>query len=333
MSESMKAVIAEHIDAPLKSVLLTIPTPKPGEVRVRVAASGVNPLDLKIRAGQAPHAKHPLPAVLGMDMAGIVDSVGSEVDQFKQGDRVFGLTGGIGGHQGALAEYQVVDAALLAKVPESMSLREAASIPLIFTTAWEGIVDRANVSEGQSVLVHGGAGGVGQMAVQIAKAYGAEVYATGKAQDAETIRNLGATPIDFERTSVEEYLNQYTGGAGFDIVYDTVGGTVLDSAFESVKNYTGHVVSCLGWGTHSLAPLSFRGATYSGVFTLMPLQTGKARAHHGHIMQQASKLVENSQLRVIQDPNKFDLSQVNEAHGHVMAGRAKGKVVITIADI
>ncbi|WP_428623098.1 zinc-dependent alcohol dehydrogenase family protein [Sedimenticola sp.] len=333
MSDTMNAVVAEQIDAPLESIQLPIPMPGPGQVRVKVVASGVNPLDIKISSGKAPHAQHPFPAVLGLDSAGIVDLVGSRVDQFQPGDRVYGLTGGVGGHQGSLAEYQVVDADLLAKAPESISLREAASIPLIFITAWEGLVDRARVSKGQKVLVHGGAGGVGRMAIQIARAHGADVYATGRDRDANPIRELGATPINFEVTTVEAYVNQYTDGEGFDIVYDTVGSEVLDNAFKAVKAYTGHVVSCLGWGTHSLAPLSFKGATYSGVFTLMPLLTGKARAHHGEIMRQAAKLVDSGQIGVFQDSSRFGLSQINQAYQHVIAGLARGKVVIDVADV
>lgn len=328
----MKALVVEDTDAPIMIVNIPVPEPDSSQVRVKVIASGVNPLDIKIRTGKAPHARHQLPAILGMDMAGIVDAIGSDVRDFKIGDRVFGLTGGVGGHQGSLAEFQVVSSDLLAKVPENITLREAASIPLIFITAWEGLVDRANVKPGHKVLVHGGAGGVGQMVVQIAIAKGALVYATCKSKDAELIRKLGATPIDYEVISDEEYVNTYTNGENFDIVYDTVGGNVLDRSFNVVKTYTGHVVSCLGWGTHSIAPLSFRGATYSGVFTLLPLLTGKARKSHGRIMREASSLIAAAQLRVIQDPNFFDFSKVDDAHDYVMSGAAKGKVVIIISN-
>jgi NADPH2:quinone reductase len=130
---------------------------------VRIKASGVNPLDLKIRSGSAPHARHPLPAILGMDLAGIVEQVGPGVTGFKAGDEVYGLTGGIGGLQGSLAEFAAVDADLLARKPSSLDMREAAAVPLVVITAWEGLVDRANVQAGQTVLIHG-AGGVGQMA-------------------------------------------------------------------------------------------------------------------------------------------------------------------------
>ena len=134
---------------------------------VRIHASGVNPLDTKIRAGKAEHAKQPLPAVLGLDMAGTVEEVGPGVTAFRPGDDVYGMVGGVGGLQGTLAEYVAASADLLALKPKTLSMREAAALPLITITAWEGIVDRAQVHSGQKVLVHAGAGGVGHIAYSL----------------------------------------------------------------------------------------------------------------------------------------------------------------------
>ena len=134
------------------------------------------------------------------------------------------------------------------------------------------------------MLVHGGAGGVGHVAVQLALARGATVFATGSGESLDIIAELGAEPIDYRTTPTEAYVASATGGEGFDVIFDTVGGATLDASFAAVRTYTGHVVSILGWGKHSLAPLSFRGATYSGVFTLLPLLTGRGRAHHGEIL-------------------------------------------------
>jgi NADPH:quinone reductase-like Zn-dependent oxidoreductase len=168
------------------------------------------------------------------------------------------------------------------------------------------------------------------MSVQIAKAHGADVFATGSAASLEAIKSLGATAIDYRAQSPADYLEQYTDGEGFDIVYDTVGGATLDASFAVAKVYTGHVVSCLGWGEHSLAPLSFRGATYSGVFTLLPLITGKGRKHHGEILAHASAMAEAGQLRVLLDERCFNLDTANEAHALVAAGKAAGKVIVDI---
>jgi NADPH:quinone reductase-like Zn-dependent oxidoreductase len=282
---TMKAAVLEQAGSPLSLSELAVPMPAPGQVLVRVAAAGLNPLDTKIRAGAAAHARHPLPAVLGIDLAGTVVAVAAGVAGFRVGDEVFGMTGGVAGVQGSLAEYAAVDAALLAHKPAAFSMREAAALPLGFITAYEGLVDRAHVHAGQRVLVHGGAGGVGHLAVQLARAYGAQVFATGDAESRTTIESYGATAIDYRSTPVTDYVQAHTAGEGFDIIYDTVGGATLDASFEAVKPYHGHVVSALGWGTHALAPLSFRAATYSGVFTLRPLLTGEGRAHHGEILR------------------------------------------------
>lgn len=325
MNHSMLAAIAESAQSPLAIRHIDLPVPGTGQVLVKVHAAGVNPLDTKIAAGAGAHARQALPAVLGLDLAGTVVGLGEAVEEFTIGQEVFGMPGGIGGAQGTMAEYIAVDARLIAVKPHTLSMREAAALPLVFITAWEGLVDRANVRTGQRVLIHGGAGGVGQVAVQLAKARGADVYATGSAGSLDFIRSLGATAIDYQAQSLEDYVEHYTAGEGFDIVYDTVGGSTLDASFKAVKAYTGHVLSCLGWGQHSLAPLSFKSATYSGVFTLAPLLTGKGREHHGAILREAAALANAGQLTIRVDQQHFALSDVNEAFRQVAEGRGKGK--------
>jgi NADPH:quinone reductase-like Zn-dependent oxidoreductase len=140
---------------------------------------------------------------------------------------------------------------------------------------------------------------------------------------------LGATAIDYKAMAPEEYVAKHTGGEGFDVVYDTVGGATIDASFVSVKRYTGHAVSCLGWSTHSLAPLSFRGATYSGVFTLMPLLTGFGRAHHGEILREAAGLVDAGKLRPLMNKERFTGTDIAAAHALVEAGSV-GKVVVEL---
>lgn len=328
MKHSMLVAIAKSAQSPLAIRHIDRPVAGKGQVLVKVHAAGVNPLDTKIAAGAGAHARQPLPAVLGLDLAGTVVEVGEAVDGFTPGQEVFGMPGGIGGAQGTMAEYIAVDARLIAVKPHTLSMREAAALPLVFITAWEGLVDRANVRSGQRVLIHGGAGGVGQVAVQLAKARGADVYATGSAGSLDFIRSLGATAIDYQAQSVEDYVEHYTAGEGFDIVYDTVGGSTLDASFKAVKAYTGHVLSCLGWGQHSLAPLSFKSATYSGVFTLAPLLTGKGREHHGAILREAAALANADQLTIRVDQQHFAPQDVNEAFRQVAEGRGKGKTVI-----
>lgn len=326
----MRAAVLQIEGEPLHLDSIPVPPLGHGQVRVRVHAAGLNPLDTKIRAGNAGHAQHPLPAVLGIDMAGIVEAIGRGVDNVRPGDEVFGMTGGVGGVQGSLAEYAVVDSALLALKPATVSMREAAATPLVFITAWEGLVDRAKVGPGQQVLIHGGAGGIGHVAIQIAKAFGADVYATGEAEQQDYIESLGATFIDFRRHTVAHYVAEHTEGAGFDLIFDTVGGATLDDSFRAIRKYRGHVVSALGWGTHSLAPLSFRAGTYSGVFTLMPLQTGEGREHHGRIMREAARLADAGQLKLRLDPRRFSLDEAEDAYRLLESGGAQGKVVVDV---
>ena len=325
---TMRAAVLDQYSAPFRVADIARPVAGSGQVLVRIAASGVNPLDLRIHQGQAAHARHPAPAILGLDLAGVVEAVGPGVTGFRHGDAVFGMTGGVGGVQGSLAQYAAVDADLLAPKPDNLTLREAAALPLIFITAWEGLVDRAGLQAGQSVLVLGGGGGVGHVAVQISKALGAQVFATDAADKAGLLAQLGATPIDRD-TPVAQIVSNHTGGRGFDLVYDTVGGSVLDAAFQAVARF-GHVVSALGWGTHALAPLSFKSASYSGVFTLLPLLTGEGRAHHGEILREATRLVEAGQVVPRVDPRRFTLETVEDAYRALSDRTARGKLVVEV---
>ncbi|MGK2868023.1 MAG: zinc-dependent alcohol dehydrogenase family protein [Mycobacterium sp.] len=324
----MRAAVLTAYNTPLQICEIADPTPGPGEVLVRVMASGVNPLDTKIHRGEAAHAQMAPPAVLGIDLAGVVEAVGAQVHQFRFGDEVFGMTGGVGGVAGSLAELAAVDARLIAHKPKALSMEQAAALPLGFITSWEGLVDRAGVTAGQQVLIHGEAGGVGYLGVQLALARGAQVFATGSSSSQEVIRRVGATAIDYTASAVDDYVDGYTDGEGFDIIVDNVGGATLDASFAAVKRYSGHVVSALGWGTHSLAPLSFRGATYSGVFTLMPLLTGRGREHHGRIMSEAAELADSGRLVPRLHSTPFTLDEVNDAHAIVEAGTATGKVIV-----
>jgi NADPH:quinone reductase len=329
-STQMRAAVLMAHGAPLQ--IDSVPRPEIGEgqVLVRIKASAVNPLDLKISKGQAAHARHLLPAILGIDVAGTVERVGRSVTAFKPDDEVYGMAGGVGGVQGSLAEFMAADATLLAPKPKNLGMREAAALPLIFITAWEGLVDRARVRGGQKLLVHGGAGGVGHIVVQLAHAFDAEVFATGSPKDRAHIERIGATFIDRE-TPVDKYVAAYTAGRGFDLVYDTVGGPALDASFSAVARF-GHVVSALGWGTHALAPLSFRAASYSGVFTLLPILTGEGRAHHGEILREATKLAEAGKIVPRLDPRHFSLDTIGQAHAATESGTAAGKIVVDIGE-
>lgn len=321
-----RALMVHEADGPFHLTKRPRPAPGPGEALVRVHASGVNPLDLKVRAASAAHARHPLPAILGMDLAGVVEEIGDGVSGFAPGDEVWAMAGGVAGVAGSLADHAVVDVRLLARKPASLSMREAAALPLAIITAWEGVVDRLDVGEGDTVLVIGGAGGVGHVALQLARSRGATIFGVDRPEAADYLSSIGAGPIARD-VEVERYVDDLTAGRGFDAVYDCVGA--LDDGFKAVRRF-GRVTSSLGWGVHSLAPLSFRCASYAGVFTLLPLLTGEGREAHGCILAKAAALVDAGELRPRLDERRFMLDQAEEAHALVRDGAAAGKVVVEL---
>lgn len=158
------------------------PENQPGHVLIRVAATSVNPVDYKIRSGAVADIAPEFPAILHGDVAGVVEAVGENVEQFKLGDEVYACAGGVKGLGGALTEYMLADADLVAKKPHSLTMAEAAALPLVSITAWEGLIDRAKIRPGQTVLVYGGTGGVGHVGIQLAKWAGAKVYTTASCQ-------------------------------------------------------------------------------------------------------------------------------------------------------
>ncbi|WP_374173422.1 zinc-dependent alcohol dehydrogenase family protein [Flavobacterium tructae] len=325
----MRALLTTTYESDFVSTEIEKPTPKEGEVLIKIHASGVNPIDNKIRIGVSPYASPVLPAVLGTDLAGVVEAVGKNVTDFKVGDEVYGLAGGVLGLQGTLAQYTAVDADLLAVKPKNISMKEAAAVPLVLLTAWEGLIDRAKVKKGDQVLVHAGAGGVGHMVVQLARIFGADVYATVSSQKAAIVESYGATPIDYKTAKVEDYVKQFTDGKGFDIIYDTVGGQSLDDSFAAIRHY-GQIASCYAFGTHALATGSLRSASLHGVFVLHPMISGEGRKHHGDILKEAAKFIEEGKLKPLIDPRNFTLDTAMEAHKAVSDSSSVGKIVVDI---
>lgn len=271
-----------------------VPAVKPGHVLVRVAATSVNPIDIKIRKLK-PIFAPVLPAILGMDVAGVVEAVGEGVSGFRPGDEVFGCAGGLADMPGALAEYMLADARLLALKPANLSMLEAATLPLVTITAWQALFDRAKITAGQSVLIHAGTGGVGHVAVQLAKSCGARVTATVSSADkAELARSLGADEIvNYREEKPKEYVARLTGGRGFDVVFDTVGGANLDASFLAAAT-DGVVVTTNTRSTHDLSPLHAKALTLSVVFMPLPLITGIGRERHDEVAQ-AQDFVDSGQ--------------------------------------
>lgn len=329
----MKAQIVETFGGPevFRAADIETPSPKAGEVLIRVRATSVNPVDTKIRAGGRSIAPE-LPAVLHGDVAGVVEAVGEGVTAFVPGDEVYGCAGGVKGTDGALAEYMAADARLLARKPSNLSFREAAALPLVTLTAWEGLVDKASVQPGDRVLVMGGTGGVGHVAVQLAKLRGAKVFATVSSEDkARIARDLGAdVAIDRRALSAEEMVARHAGGLGFDVVFDSVGGDNLYPAMTAARPH-GQVATTVAMQTFDLTTAHVKGLSIHVVFMLVPMLYGLDRAHHGEVLAEVAKAVEAGKLRPLLDETSFTLEQAGDAHARLASGQAVGKVVIDVA--
>ncbi|WP_305971557.1 MULTISPECIES: zinc-dependent alcohol dehydrogenase family protein [unclassified Mameliella] len=306
------------------------PEVTPGHVVVRIKATSVNTIDTMIRdLGSDLPLSPALPAVLGMDFAGVIEEVGTGVSEFAVGDEVYGCAGGLADLQGALAEYMLADARLIAKKPQSLTMREAAALPLVGITAWEGL-HRAGVSDGQSVLVQGGAGGVGHLAVQIARHLGARVSATGTgAEQMRVIAGFGATPIDFKTAQIDDYVAEQTGGAGFDVVFDTVGGANMTNSFAAA-GLNAHVVTTVALSEIDLSPAHFKGLSLHIVFMLLPMLHDVNRAAHGEILARLAEWVDAGAVKPLLDSERFGLTDAGAAYARLQGGTALGKVVVEV---
>lgn len=328
----MKAMILNRYGetANFEPANLPEPTVQPGHVIVRIAASSVNTVDTMIRqVGQEQLPLSPdLPAVLGMDFAGTIEAVGDGVSNFNPGDEVYGCAGGLIGLQGSLAEFILADARLIAHKPKSLSMREAAALPLVGITAFEGLT-RAGVSAGQKVLVQGGSGGVGHVAVQLAQHIGAEVFATDTGEKRmRLIGGYGALPIDFKTKTVADYVAQYTGGTGFDVVFDSVGGENLTNSFEAAA-LNAHIATTVSLLELDLTPAHFKGLSLHVIFMLIPMLHDHKREVHGQILAKLANIVDEGALKPQLDDTHFQIEEVGEAYYRLTSGQAIGKVVVT----
>lgn len=326
----MKAMILNEYGEHAKFQSAEIPKPsvKAGHVLVRIAATSVNTVDTMIhQLGKELPLSPDLPAVLGMDFAGTVEAVGDSVTGFVPGDEVYGCAGGLANLQGALAEYMSADARLIAQKPKSLSMREAAAIPLVGITAYEGL-RRAQVQGGQKVLVHGGAGGVGHIAVQLAKHFGAEVYATcSGGKQADIIESYGATAINYRTEDVADYVARHTSGAGFDVVFDSVGGANMSKSFEAAA-LNGNVATTVSMVEIDLTPAHFKGLSLHVVFMLIPMLHDHKRDEHGAILAEITNIVDAGALKPLLDETQYDLADVGKAYARLVSGDAAGKVVV-----
>jgi len=330
----MRAVLMTAVGGPEVLELRDLPEPEiAGEhdVLVQLRAAGINPVDYKLRSNGTIGGS--LPAILGWDGAGVVAGVGSAVSRVRPGDEVYFCDGGFGPTPGTYVELKVLDERYVAHKPQQLSFVEAAAAPLVTITAWEAQRERARVSRDQFVLVHAGAGGVGHMAVQIARLAGARVATTVSAgAKAELARSLGAELcIDYRREDVGERLRAWTGMDGADVVHDTVGGRTFTASFSLVRPY-GDLVSNVesAWEDEAIKAIHDRNLRVS--FTWMPSPSvfgwPEQRERQRRILESAGAHFDAGELRVVVGAT-FPLERAREAHRALEAGEVVGKAVLT----
>lgn len=330
----MKAMVINECGASSVLKLVDLPKPlvTPGHVLIKVAATSVNPLDYKIRRGSYQHLVRDFPLILQGDVAGTIEAVGEGVSGFSSGDKVYGCIGGLLGLSGGLAQYAIADANLIAKAPHTVSLTVASALPLVALTAWEALVSYAGLKEGQTILVHGSTGGVGHIAIQLAKYLGATVYTTASSEEKLAMGlQLGAdVAINYLTTDVQTYVKEQTQGRGFDVVFDTVGGSNLETSFQAVALY-GKVVTISGVGNHDLTVGFSKGMTLYCVLQPLPLVTGQNRERYGAILKEFAHIVDKGFIKPLIDATPFSLEQAGAAQDYLESGKAVGKVIVTVS--
>ena len=301
------------------------------DVLINLKAAAVNPLDTKLRSGKYP--VDPLPSILGCDGSGIVSEIGSAVTDLAVGDEVYFFHGGISGIPGNYAEYIALDQRFVALKPTSLSFVEAAAAPLVLITAWESLFDRANVQKDNTVLIHAGAGGVGHVAIQLAKHVGAKVATTVSTREkAEFVTKLGADKVIFYKDeNFVDSIMEWTDGNGVDMVMDNIGGSLLEQSFPAVKVY-GDIVSLLiadpktDWSVARVRNLRF---SHEVMITPLALNLIEAQMHQTQILNDCALLFEQGKLRV-HVSETFPLEQAAAAHRLIEQGSSNGKIVLSI---
>ncbi|EGW21199.1 zinc-dependent alcohol dehydrogenase family protein [Methylobacter tundripaludum] len=330
----MKAIMMTAIGNPDVLELHDIDEPEIStatQVKVRLKAAGVNPVDTKIRHSGLLY-DHPLPVVLGCDGAGEVIETGSAVSQFKPGDKVWFCHGGLGREQGNYAEYTVLDQRWVSLMPQTCSFAEAAALPLVLITAWGGLFDRGGLQAGQTVLIHAGAGGVGHVAIQLAKLKGARVIATVRSeQKAEFVKAMGADEVIlYTQDGLADAVNELTGGKGADLVFDTVGAEVFKASIPATAHF-GRLVTLLDPGELSLAEARMRNLLIGFELMLTPMlrDLPEARDKHVEILKQCAQWVDRGLLKT-HISKQLPLAEAAKAHELIETGHSTGKIVLTV---
>ncbi len=332
----MKAIIMNQAGKPDVLQLQDVHQPQitqPNQLLVKLQAAGINPIDTKIRSRGTFYPEE-MPAILGCDGAGIVAAVGEQVTQFQPGDEVYFCAGGLGKKgTGNYAEYTVVEEHFIALKPQSLSFAEAAAAPLVLITAWEALYDRGRLNPGQKILIHAGAGGVGHVAIQLAKIKGAEVCTTvGSPDKARLVRQLGADePILYKQTDFVAAVLKWTNNLGVDLAFDTVGGQTFFNTCNVVKIY-GDLVTILepNYSLGTLKTARNRNLRIGLELMLTPMLQNivTAQKYQGEILKQCATWIDEGKL-TIHLQQTFPLAEAVTAHTILERGSMTGKMVLT----
>lgn len=302
------------------------------EIKVRLRAAGVNPVDTKIRRNGLLYPNAALPAVLGCDGAGEVVEVGPAANQFKTGDKVWFCHGGLGREQGNYAEFTVLDQRWASLMPTTLSFTDAAAAPLVLITAYGALFGRGGLQAGQTVLVQAGAGGVGHVAIQLAKIAGARVITTvSSAEKAAFVKSLGADEaIIYTQTDVAEAVYRLSGQQGADLVFDTVGGEVFKASIPLTAHF-GRLVTLLEPKNVDLSEARIRNLLLGFELMLTPMLRDlyPARDQHIAVLKQCAEYIDAGKLRV-HVSQVLPLSQASLAHDLLETGHTVGKVVLSV---
>jgi NADPH:quinone reductase-like Zn-dependent oxidoreductase len=310
-SAKMRAIVIHAYGGPevMKLENVARPEPAPDEVLIRVVAASINPVDVAVRKGYLAKLVGNFPIVPGMDAAGIVEKIGNRVTKYKVGDPVFAFF--TLKDEGGYAEFVTANEDELAPKPNTVSFAQAAGGGAAGATAWEALIDTANLRADQTVLIHGGSGGVGHLAIQIAKARGAKVFATASTANQEFLRQMGADiAIDYSRAKFEDVAKNV------DVVLDTVGRDTLERSYSVVKK-GGIIVSIVdepkpeALETHGIRGVTLRCTPKAGV------------------LEELSKLMEAKKLTPVISQT-FPMTQVVQAQKQIATGHTRGKIILSI---
>lgn len=329
----MQAILMREAGGPEVLSYENLPDPQitsPTQIRVKLEAAGVNPVDAKLRA-RGVLVPDGLPAILGCDGAGVVVETGSGASAFREGDEVWFCHGGLGGMQGNYAEQVVLEESVCCRKPASIDFAHAAAAPLVLITAWEALFARAHLNADQTLLVHAGAGGVGHVAIQLAKQLGARVITTVSSQEkADFVRDLGADlVINYREQDFVEAVLQDTHGQGADVVLDTVGSEVFWQSVPATTHY-GDLVTLLDPGSEvDWREVRLRNLRIGFTLMLAPMlrDLPQARADQLAILCNCSEFIDSCSLK-ISLAESLPLAQAAEAHRRIEQGHTQGKIVL-----